>query len=379
MEEKEYTGLGRWLQSKFVLGTARKIYLVIASLSLLVAILAAIAVLLFQLWAFKPASEVAVPEARAPQPVSLDATTVAQSLVPPKNIRLVVHPITAPLGANDIVGYFEADTPNGLASFPNDFDIFGGPDAAQFERAPVNVQYGLRTALRAGLRPSATLMATLNQAFSGSSAQQQKSFSVTVVARDRFGNATRPTSISFTIAYGPAPETPQGAVQVTDLQQIARAIALHLDPSRTPVYFDQYRHALRVPRECGAADNNADFIRGFGQAFNQLKPQLSLSNIEPFYAGVCAAWTEGVAKETANQQTADSARNEAMAKNMAARATDAISKMGVNGAKYTALSVVIGAISAFLFISLFLAFLAIENHSDALRQAVQALADRKRD
>lgn len=380
MEETEYKGWGRWLQSKFVLGTARKIYLVIASLSLLVAILAAAAVLVFQLWALKPAPEVPVPEARTPQPVSMDVSTVSRSLLPPTNVHFVPKPITGPLDQTDVVGYFDADTPNGLAAFPNDFDIFGGPDAAQFERVSVTVRYPTRVVVRAGLKPSAALLATINQAVSGTASIQPR-YTVNVVARDRFGNTTRPTTVSFSLAFGATPTAPQGAgtVQLSDLQVLARAIALHIDPAKTPTYFDQYRRALRVPGQCGTSDDNADFLRGFKASFNALESQLTLSNIEPFYAGVCAAWEEGASKEIAARQASDGARSEAMAKNVAAKLASSVEKAGVNVAKYTALYVVISAVSAFLFISLFLAFLAIENHSDALRQAVDAIANRKRD
>jgi hypothetical protein len=377
--EQEYTGWGRWLQSRFVLGTARKIYLVIASFSLLVAILAAAAVVILQLWALKPASQVPVPEARTPQPVSMDVSTVSRSLLPPTNVRFIPKPITGPLDQSDIVGYFEADTPNGLAAYPNDFDIFGGPDAAQFERVRVIVSYPRGTVDRAGLRPSAALLGTINQAISGG-ASVQAHYTVNVVARDRFGNTTRSTAVTFSLIFGASP-APQGAgtVQMSDLQVLARAIALHLDPAKTPVYFDQYRRVLRVPGQCGVPDDNADFMRGFRASYNALKAQLTLSNIEPFYAGVCAAWEEGASKELAARQASDAARADAMVKNVAARFVSSGVKAGVNAAKYMALYVVVSAVMAFLFISLFLAFLAIENHSDALREAVQAIAERKRE
>ncbi|MDE2184965.1 MAG: hypothetical protein KGJ78_18275 [Alphaproteobacteria bacterium] len=378
--EQEYTGWGRWLQSKFVLGTARRIYLVIAAFSLLVAILAAAAVVIFQLWALKPAPEVPVPEARTPQPVSMDVSTVSRSLLPPTNVRFVPKPITGPLDQTDVVGYFDADTPNGLAAFPNDFDIFGGPDAAQFERVSVTVRYPTRIVVRAGLKPSAALLATINQAVSGGTSVQPR-YTVNVVARDRFGNTTRPTAVSFSLAFGGAPTASQGAgtVQMSDLQVLARAIALHLDPAKTPTYFDQYRQALRVPGQCGTQDDNADFLRGFKASFNALESQLTLSTIEPFYAGVCAAWEEGASKELAARQASETARSEAMAKNMTLQAAHEVEELGLSVSKHIALYIVGSAIMAFLFISLFLAFLAIENHSDALRRAVEAIADRKRD
>jgi len=380
MEEKEFTGWGRWLQSKFVLGTARKIYLVIASLSLLVAILAAAAALLFQVLALKPAPSMTVPEARTPQPVAMDVSTVSRSLQPPTNVRFVPTPITGPLDQNDVVGYFDADTPNGLAAFPDDFDIFGGPDANQFERASVTVRFPTRTVVRAGLKPSATLLATINQALSGSASLKQ-SFTLNVVARDRFNNTTQSTPVTFSLALGASSTAPQGqgTVQMSDLQVLARAIALHLDPAKTPTYFDQYSRALRVPGECGASNDDSDFIRGFRAAYDNLQSELTTSNIDAFYAGVCAAWKEGVSRELSARQAADAERLSALNKNAEAFAENVAEKLSLNARKYLALSVVVSAVSAFLFISLFLAFLAIENHSDALRQAVQALADRRKD
>jgi hypothetical protein len=380
MEQDASRGMGRWLQSRFVLGTARKIYLVLACLSLVIAMLALVVALVLQFWGFIPRSHVPIPDARAPQPVAMDTTTVAKSLTPPTNLRFVARRITGPLDAGDFVGYLEADTPNGLAAFPNDFDIFGGPDAGQFERTAVSVRYPTRVVLRAGLRPSAALLAKINQELE-TPGQMQSSYSVIVIARDRFGNVTKPTTLNFALAFGVAPTNAgeAGTDEVSELQRLARTIALHLDPAKTPVYFDQYRRALRVPRECGTTDDNADFIQGFRSAYDTLTPRLTTDNIDAFYAGVCAAWEEGASKEAAAQLASDTARNEAMAKEMASRATHALGQAGISIVKNTSYGIVVSAVMAFLFISLFLAFLAIENHSDALRQAVQALADRTKD
>jgi hypothetical protein len=376
MDISESKGWGRWLQSRFVLGTARKIYLVIASISLLIAILAFAAALIIQLWSFKPLHQVPVPEARMPQPVSMDSSKVAESLMPPKNVRFEVHRIANPLDANDVVGYFNADTPNGLAAYPNDFDLFGGVDAAQFERVPVNVRFPDKVVVRAGLRPTSALLAEINSAITAATGDQRKTFTLNVVSRDRFGNTSNPAPISFTLVYGGS-QTDSSAETSTDMQQLARNIAVHLDPARTTTYFDQYRRAMRIPSDCGTIETNQDFVRGFGKAFDELKTKLNVSNIAAFYAGVCTAWREGVSDEEGKQQTAENSRNDSIAKNMTEATKDEISKVGLSGAKYTALTIVGSAICAFLFISLFLAFLAMENHSEALKQAVQAIAGKK--
>jgi len=365
----------RWLQSKFVLSTARRVYLIVACFSLLAAILALISVLLFQLLSYAPAPEVPVPEARAPHAVAMDSSTVARSLAAPTNLRFVSLQITPPLGPNDVVGYFDADTPSGLAAFPEDFDIFGGTDAADFERAPVNVRFDYGTITRAGLKPSQDLLNKINQRI-----PVKPSFSVLVVARDRFGNVTKPQKVEFSLALeGARPAASPPREEMTDLQILAREIALRLDPNKTPVYFQEYDRAQRVPEHCGASPENADFVRGFADAFHVLKAKLNTGNILAFYAGVCAAWQEGVKKEQSEQQASDSARGEALAESMAAKSAYEMRKLSFAVMKHASLYAFFSALTVFLFISLFLAFLAIENHSDALRQAVQALAAQKRE
>ena len=60
---------------------------------------------------------------------------VKRHLNPPKNIRLVVTTdiITSPIMTGDVIGYFEADTPNKLG-YPEGISILGGKDADFFER-----------------------------------------------------------------------------------------------------------------------------------------------------------------------------------------------------------------------------------------------------
>ncbi len=377
-------GLARWFQSKFILEVARRIFLAIASVSLLVAVFGLVVALVYELLSFRSAPQVPVPAAYAPQPIAMASGTVAQHLLPPRNLRFVVTPavIDAPLSADQAVGYFNADTQNGIAPFPNDFDILGGPDAASFARVPLTVRYDGRVVSRAGLRPTETLRNEINASLKGLAQDRRRTFHLTVVAHDRLGTVSRPTTVAFTLVYGPASAAPPAGgttTRLTDLQRLARAIALRLDPARTPVYFDAYTRALREPASCGTQDYNTDFVAGYRRAFEQLKGQLSASNMTAFYAGVCAAWEEGVAAENASEEAAAAARNGAEAKNAAAREAFAVERMGTQTVKYVALSVVVSAVTAFLLVAFLLAFLAIEKHSDALRQAVQTLADRERD
>lgn len=354
------TSRGRWFQSKFVLSTARKIYLFIAVISLLTIIFGLVAVAILE-----------IPDLRSPPkaeigPVTVNTEAVAKSLQPPGNVRFIAAPpeINQPLAFGEAVGYFDADTQNGLAPFPNDFDILGGKDAALFDRIPVDVRFPDRTVRRAGLRPNSALLDEINKTLASSIQGKRQTFTLRVIARDRFGAISPPQDISFTLTYGYASEQASPESQMTELQKLARDIALLVDPEKSPAYFDAYNQAMKEPSVCGASVDNLDFVLGYANAFAELKPQLRNSNIESFYAGVCIAWGQGVASVNAERSALAAKRTDLAAQKITAKVIQGI-----------VLYVVGGAVSTFLMISLFLAFLAMENHAEALRQVAQRLAD----
>lgn len=358
-------------------------YLIVAFASLLAIVLGILVALYFQVLISRPVIDEPVPPEYAAQSRPISLNTVSAHLLPPKNIRFVVvrSPIEKPLSAQDVLGYFDAETANGLARFPDDFDILGGKDATLFDRAPL---YELPagsdiSAPRAGLKPTPALIEQINNALPALKTAEQHVFSLKVVARDVYGYRSAPADVTFTLVYSPpvpAPTTPVAAM--TELQRLARDIALVVDENRTPVYFEAYKRAMQIPTHCGTNEDDAVFVSSFRRAFEHLRARLRSANIEAFYAGVCDAWRQAIANETAAASRANAARNEAIARNMASHATAEMEKAGAMLARNSTISVVAGAISMFLIISLFLAFLAIENHSKAMRQAIEAIAGERR-
>jgi hypothetical protein len=227
---------------------------------------------------------------------------------------------------------------------------------------------------RAGLVATQQLADLINGGV-GQTRSQQRSFSVTVVARDRFGNTSRPTNVQVSILFGPPAATPEP--ELTPLQALARDIATRLDPQHTTAYFDGYERALRVPSDCGTTAEDANFVANYRQAFETVKARLTASNIDAFYAGVCSAWSSAVADENSKRAAAQAAREAALARNAEAQAIHALGLFGGTIGQGVMLWIVKGAITTFLLASLSLAFLAIESHSRALRAAVQLISERK--
>jgi len=196
------TGTGtRWFETEFILSIARRIYLVVAGISLLGVIVALGLALLFELGTWRSASEVSVPSEYVEHPLAMDASDIQTSLSPPRNpVFVVMQPyVQIPATGQEELGYFNADTPNGLAAFPNDFDIIGGRDADLFDRAPTTVS----GVVRAGLRPSAQFLEQMNHEPGARARAEGREYTIQIVARDRFGNRSPPASVSFRIGYGP--------------------------------------------------------------------------------------------------------------------------------------------------------------------------------
>lgn len=136
----------RWfhrIQSLYVLPLARGMYLLIALVSLLVVVGGSIYALYLQAVIASQPSSVPIPppyqESGSPVAATaqtLDIGLVGSRLEPPTNIRLNVRAgtITAPLRRDEVIGYFQADTKNNLATSSEAVSILGGKDADFFER-----------------------------------------------------------------------------------------------------------------------------------------------------------------------------------------------------------------------------------------------------
>ena len=136
------------LQGEYVLPTARVLYLAIAGLSLLAAVLGILAVIALEFSAHQSAALKPVPDVSAPASVSLDLDAISNGFLPPSNVHAVPLAFTRPISTDTVLLYFDASSARGLAQYPDDFLILGGPDAGLFERVvfpeiPPRVEYRL--------------------------------------------------------------------------------------------------------------------------------------------------------------------------------------------------------------------------------------------
>ncbi|MBI3438685.1 MAG: hypothetical protein HY054_08580 [Proteobacteria bacterium] len=173
-----------------VLRTARGLYLLAACVSLALLTLAVVIAFVAQLTTFRFNVDEPVPAVHPPQAEAIAVSDVAARLLPPTSPRFVQDPaiITTTLTKDQPLGYFYADTPNGLAAYPNDFDLIGGPDAASFvlERHSNG---------HTGLRPTSEFADRINAARTAHSTATTESFTVRVVARDTAGLRSTPTDV----------------------------------------------------------------------------------------------------------------------------------------------------------------------------------------
>jgi hypothetical protein len=368
---------GRGLQSELVLRTARGFYLIAALISLAAIVLAALVAVLAQGSTLRFAIDQPVPNVNPPQTEAIVVEDVAARLVPPQNLRFVQDPqiISFSVVEGQALGYFEAQTPNRLAFYPDDFDVVGGEHASLFQlsRHPGSG--------RAGLRASAALAQALNAAQAGLSTTAQQQYSLRVIARDQVGQVSQPADLTITLLLGPpgaAPPQPQApaAAPLTDLQALAREIALVVDPAQTDVFFDTVRSALRTPRLCGA-ENSPEFVAQYRRGFEGVRDSINQANVSLFYRGVCDAWANAIARGEARYMQERAAADEIIARNLAARIALEGQKMMARMVRNVAIGIAGTALAIFLTVALFLAFLAMEGHSKALREAVEAIAQRQ--
>lgn len=363
---------GRKLQSDLVLRTARTAYLGIACACILFCVVGLALALLMQVSTWRISIDKPLPSEKAATVESIAMGIIDAKLAPPTNLRFVPRLIDGPLRAGDFVGLFDADTPNGLANFPDDFEVIGGRDAALFEVS----SRGRRSALSA----TTELADLINPARVGVTAPVRRDFILRVIARDAVGGRSAPADLTIPIVYGPAtlPVAPEIASEMPnvppELLALAKAIALKADPQRTDVYFETQKQAIRTPGRCGVGMGNPAFLAEYRRAYEHVSERLTSGNVQPFLASMCEAWQDAVQRGAAAAAESQSARAAVMARNFEARARLSLQKAGARGVRNAALTFVLGAFMSFLAVALLLAFLAIEGHSKALRLAVETLA-----
>jgi len=381
------------LQSALVLPLARGIYLVVALLCLLAVTAGALYLVYLQTSIASEPKMLPVPPPYEGDGVSaphsdrvVDLARVGARLDPPANIRFSVTagPMTEPPREGAIVGRFVADTPNGLAPFPDGVSLLGGRDAELFER----VGDGRDRVVALAARPA--LVTEITQSLKDLTGQTRRSFEVRVVARDAYGSVSPPTDLSFDLVLAakratseaPPPAAPQP--DVTELQKIAREIAQIIEPEVNPAHFTAYKTALAVPERCGSSGADDTFVANYRRALDAMRPRLTAENVEAFYSGLCDAWREILkgedaalkklrAKEMAAREAAENARRQAQARNNEMLRDHEIKVLSAKAQSSVVLSVIGGALALFLSVALVLAFLAIEGHSRAVRAAMESL------
>jgi len=386
----------RWfhrIQSLYVLPLARGMYLLIALVSLLVVVGGSIYALYLQAVIASQPSSVPIPppyqESGSPVAATaqtLDIGLVGSRLEPPTNIRLNVRAgtITAPLRRDEVIGYFQADTKNNLATSSEAISILGGKDADFFERV-----YDAQSKA-IGLKGTALLEKLIADELFDIKEPTSRNFEIRIVARDRFLMLSEPTNISFTLNFGPkvvAASEPmiESKPELTELQKIAADIASLIEPSEEDsTYSKAYYTATKVPERCNVSDRDQRFISNYRRAFDQIRPRLNATNVEAFYSGLCDAWKDVLMRESAERERverlqgatrrqAEDVRASAQAQNYNLQRQHEITVMQAKANTWLTMTVVGSALAIFLSISLILAFLAIENHSRAVRTAIESL------
>ena len=395
MNETEGQGR-RWLlrlQSALVLPIARGVYLLIAMTCLVVVIGGILYVVFLQVSTVGQPALVAVPPAdQAGEPLldasdrAVDLALVQARLEPPSAVRFNVTAgtLSAPPSESQVLGHFVAETPNGLAPFPEGVSLIGGPDAELFER----VRDG--AGKRVGLAARAALVTELRDTLRDITEPTSRSFTVRVVARDTYGLPSAPAELSFALRLAPAPpaapatSAPTVEPEPTPLQAIARDIARTVEPEVNPAHFAAYKVAEQVPGRCGTKASDQRFLTNYRRAFDEVRPRLTASNVDAFYLGLCEAWQSVLAQEAAEaeqlqeeywaaRQAAEYAREQALARNRDLMNQHERRVLEAQAQSWVTLSVIGGALGIFLSVALVLAFLALEGHSRAVRAAMEAM------
>ena len=385
-------GLPLRILSGVVLPTARTVYLLVALGSLLTVLGGIVYILILQAsTAGQPTTRPLPPAYSGPAPsantsdIRPDPGLVSARLDPPSDIRFVVttNVLTAPPPIGQALGRFQAATANGLAPYPDGISILGGPDAQLFERVATTNQ-------GVALAPRAALVQQIGDALDGLNAETTRTYTLRVVARDRFGILSAPTDVSLSLRLAPKPTAPQqpeparADPELTPIQVIARDIARIIEPEVNPDHFSAYRAAQEVPETCGADPQDREFLHIFSTAVTAHRDRLTAANIQAFYSGLCAVWADLAERREAAQEDADAAyeaawqaaeqaRDRVRSANDRAIAEHEARRNHATAQTLVTLSIVGGAFGLFLSVSLVLAFLAIENHSRAMRNAIEAV------
>lgn len=230
------------------------------------------------------------------------------------------------------------------------------------------------------LRARGQLAALLNKLPSGATVSQTAQ--VRILAEDANGNTAQPATVSFRIPFkataatepSPGPtETVEDATAPEALQATVAALARLAGPQGSPEYFDAYDYARAEPERCDAKGNGTFFVE-YARAFNHLRQRLTKAGVNTFYRRLREPWANQLRAARLEAQQQDEARAVVMAQNLAAEVASSARKSWAKAIRDTALAFAVVCLCVFMTVALFLVFLAIEGHSNAMRIAVEALA-----
>lgn len=376
------------LQSRWVLPAARRMYMIGAIGALAVVSLALVVALLFQVGSmFGPSSET-VPDVAAASPKAIDPSALDALFAGPQDIRFTSIALELPVQSGDKLGEFSAVSPNGLRKF----EMLGG-QGSEFvtedrgeTRSPDS---GDRMTVEGMvLRVSDDYAKQLANALSDD--KQVRVLRIRVVATDLKGNLSKPQEVAFRVKLADPTATAVPATssaaddQIEDvsapeaLEKVARGLASIAADRGTETWWDARAFALDEAERCGAEDAGG-FNQAYVAAFARLEKKLTRSNLGTFYDGLCDAWAAERRSAAEESVRLNADREAIIARNIEKSIVTEVANSAARTVRNVALSVALSAIVFFMTIALFLAFLAIEGHSHAVREALQVLTRTRED
>lgn len=393
----------RRLEAEIYLPAARTVLFVAALLCALGVGIGLLVAGYFDVSSRQSATRVTLPQEYEQKQPKIELEGIRARLIGPTNIRFEVfaNPVSSAEEAAAALGKLLADTPNGLARKPQDFELLGGTDIDYFE-----LVHGLepgtsyfvpgRDKTLARLPPFTTGLAGTDKFLELIGKAQEaggvhsRTFEIRIRARDTLGNTSPPQNLRFEVRFGPAPlptpepDRPPPPVQTappepepqqqTPLEKLAREIALAVDPERGANFVDVRAKALLVPQQCGSSPYDAIFVWNFEQAFTAVKGLLTLANVSRgFFPSVCQAWRAAVEHERQAAAAAQAERLKVQAAYELERLKVEAANVASRALRNGTLTFVLAAVVVLLLLSLPIGLLLIESHSQAMRRIVERL------
>jgi len=373
--------MAKWIA--ILLKAAKAINAVTATLCVLVVGVGLVVALYFESIIWRGPNHVPVPpEARATA-LAIGPAAVDERLKHPSNVRVsVTHPVVdEALKHQDILGYLQADTANGLAPFPDGIDILGGRDSDMFDRRDGGAQ-------GTALVPTQALIDQVRATLASDPVQSRHEFALVIVARDSYGIPSVVSNAGFALTYARAstsanpPSQPASTAThpMSELERLARDIALAVvGQEGSPAYQSIFDRALREPVICGTSQDDSEFVGTYRSIFDHARTQITTTNLPAFFDGICDEWRRATAERARILRDAEAAHRAATLANARAAYRYDLESASAWAARNVTLVVVGGALGVFTMMCLVLAFLALENHSNAMREALAVIAQLRRE